>query len=406
MALLREKSILFTTGAMSMAAIIFMGLVSHQRSAIEGELTQWGFDRTIVISAESGQAETNGADARSLIANKPSAAEGPRAVLADESLARLAQMPGVAAIMAVGKSNGKLQLAGGLSADVTVFNVAPEFVNLFGLGNPKLLRQGEYIPSARLNERLRTGTQSTAATLGLPGEMVDALPAELRDSIDWSKAKYAIRLPAAAYELPRGAHIFDDALFTTGREPKFSIPGIFLIPSVTLFVRIRDDEDVAGAVKSMKEFAATAQPARPKTTLAVALLSDYFAEELGLNVLADWAQRLLLALAGISALLLTMLAFTLQARMRHECALRVAVGASARHAVWLSVRPTVSAISLGLGAGSAIGMLMVIAASRVHPASLAPVVACLIAIAMAANLLLMGITGYGARYQLLAQLNA
>jgi hypothetical protein len=405
MALLREKTILLTAGGMALVAMVFMGMVSHQRSAIEGELSRWGFDRTVVISAESDQAETSDAQVRSLIANGPTASEGPRAVLTDDSLARLAHMPAVAAIMAVGKSNGNLQLAGGVSTDVTVFNVAPEFVNLFGLGDAKLLRQGEYVPSARLQARLHTTDKGRTASLGIPAEMVDALPAELRDQIDWSKAKYAIRLPGSAYELPRGAHIFDDALFTAGREPKFSIPGVLLVPSINLFVRLRDDSDIASAVRSIKEFVATAQPARPKATLGMAPLSEYFAEELGLNVLADWARRLLLALAGISALLLTMLAFTLQARMRHEVALRLAVGATARCAVWLSIRPAVSAISIGLGAGCAIGMILILAAWRVDLASLTPVVVGLIAIAMAANCLLMCITSFGARNNLLAQLN-
>lgn len=406
MELFREKAIFFTASGLSLIAILFVGIIGHKRSAIENELTRWGFDRTVVISAESAQSESNGADVKALKANRPSAAEGPRAVLAGESLERLSRISSVASITALSKTNGNLHLPGGVSADVTVFNVSPEFVNLFGLGDPKLLRQGDYIPSSRLAERLHAMGNASSATLGLPNELVDALPNELRDQIDWSKAKYSIRLPGGAYDLPRGARIFDDALFTTGREPKFSIPGVVLIPSVNLFVRLRDDSNLASAMPELKQFIATAQASRPRTTLSIALLSDYFAEELGLTLLAEWSQRLLLGLAGVSALLLTMLAFTLQARLRHEYALRIAVGATSRDAIFLSIRHAVAAITIGLAAGCAVGMAFILPALRIEVAALMPVVATLLAIGGLANFLLMGMTGFGARSNLLAQLKS
>jgi hypothetical protein len=408
MNLFREKLIFATASVLGVICTGFVGYLGWEQANIEGQLLRHGFDRAVVITANKDESEMYGGDAQRFIAAAPSVLDGPQSLLSRESVAKLRSIPEIASIMAVSKSSWKLNVGRNFTALVDVLNAPPEFMGQFGLGASNILKSGEYVPSSALQKRLGMVNDGgvASAIIGVPDESVAVLPTSMRDSVDWTKARVQVILHAHPLDLPAGISIFDNALFTTGREQKIAVPGLFLVPTVSLFVKFREGADVGQVSTKLADFLATATPSDPKTHLAMIPLTRYFSDELGIELISAWADRVRGGLLGVSLLLVVMLALIRFGRVRVEVAVRRALGATTGSAVWLSTKIIIMSIIAGISFGVAVSICISMIVAGVGLSVFSPILFSLGWVAMIAIIILTGCAGFGARRDVMATLRS
>jgi hypothetical protein len=397
----------FVIAAAALLACAFVGFDAHFRlkeTQIVERLNHHGFSRTAVITALGAQPDDPDFDARDFISGARHSDGDASSVLTRRSLSELSSLPVVAKVLAIAKSSRKLSLQSGVISDVNCFNVSAEFGSVFKLAGVDRISPGVYTPSAVLRRSARMSPDAGVGSLGVADEVVRALPPSMRERIDWSKASVPIRLSNAALELPADSPMFDNALFTTGREARLDVPGLFLFPTVNILVKLRDEVPVDAGMAQLASFIARATPADPKATLSLAPLMQFFSDELGVEQYRAWGAHVRQGIGSGCILLFSALVLIRQRRIRQEIALRRAVGVPAGWAAWLSIRALVTGLGAGVAVGAIVGAGLVCVFTATRLPALAPSLAGIgIAIASAAVVLVSG-AGLFSRVDLASQL--
>lgn len=401
-----ETFIVVAAALLAFAFITFDAYFRLKETQIVERLNYHGFSRTAVISSLGVQPDDPDFDASDFIGAARNSGGDASWVLSRRSLSELSALPAVAKVLAIAKSSRKLTLQSGVISDVNSFNVPPEFGEVFKLGGVERISPGIYVPSAALRRSALIRADASAASLGVSDEVVRALPPSMRERIDWSKATVPVRLSSAALELPADSPMFDNALFTTGREAKLAVPGLFLFPTVSILVKLRDEVTVDAGMAQLAAFTARATPADPKATLSLTPLMQFFADELGVEQYRAWGIHVRQGIASGCVLLFSALVLIRQRRIRHEIVLRRAVGVPSSWAAWLSIRATVVGLGAGAVVGTVLGVGLVFAMSAAGLAALAPPLAGIgAAISIAAAVLVSG-AGLFSRADLASQLKS
>lgn len=388
MIFMREKAVFFISVLLAGACIIFSAHLKSRQSALEAGLTRHGFDRTFVVELVRDNSSSSGGTAAQYVATAPGISDGLLAVLSRKSASALNQLQDVDAALPVAKSSRQLNLPNGMSTQVTIYNVTPEFAAAFGLSQSSPLKEGMYVPSPQLRRHLKLGDEASGATLGVANSVVQGLPSAMRGMIDWSKAKVSVVVPSGTFGTLDNSSAFEHALFTTGAEPKVSIPGLFLFPKLAVFIKLRDDVDLEAGARRLEAFIDDASPADRHSRLQFTPLPRYFAQQLDAGYIDRWATRIQQGLVALAILLFLMLALMKHSQIRREVALRRAVGTPLAWAVWLSGRN----IGLALAAGVALTCCAAMASTWLglgHTIkSLLPAVAAVCSVAAAALVVL------------------
>ncbi len=343
---IKEGRIVAIAAVLSLSTLTFAAYINWTKAKLEASVSQHGFSRAFVISAESDGGQSFGDDAREIIGAAANNISSAQRLLSRHSAETLLSNPSVEAAMVVSRRPMQLTLPNGRNSTVAVFNIDPTFATNFKIGDPSAIQRGSYVPSNELGKQLGL-TPNSNAQLGIPQKQIDALPSEMRAAIDWSLAKTSIRLAPTSFDVGQNG-LFDNAIFTTGKEEKIQVPGLHLIPNTVLFVKLKDDVDIAAGERELGEFVAHATAANARQHLELAPVSRFFAQVGGENYLRSWTTTVNRGITAIALLLLVMLAIGRSKQTGREIALRKAMGATASMAVWLSVRPMGLAISLGV----------------------------------------------------------
>lgn len=365
MTLFRENLVFFIAVGLGVFSMSFAGYVGWQQSNIHSQMALHGFDKAVVISVDSDESELYGVDAEHFIAAGPKVSDGAQALLSRKSVETLLSFQEVSSVMAISKSTWQLNVGQNISSEVNIFNVPNDFFKYFRLGESELVSQGRYVPSETLYKKLKLSQASSNANLAVPDEQLHMLPLSMRESIDWSKAKVSIILDSKSIQLP-ATPIFENALFTTGREQKISVPGLFLLPTVNLVIKLNDDVSFEPAFDKLKTFFRTASPADAKLRLTATPFTEYFSSELGGDYLTSWGNEMRHGFIGITLLLVVMLALVKFGQIRYEIALRRAIGSKLTYAVWLSTKLIIQSIVYGILVGIVLGAIFPLIFSQVN----------------------------------------
>jgi len=376
---MREKTIFITALTLALACVVMTTYARIEQYRLEAEYSRHGFDRTFVVEMVANNGASSGVEAAQYIASMPDTNDGLLAVFSRAALSELGGRPELEAILPVAQSKRQLDLPGGRSAEVTVYNIPPSFAQLFSLGDPAVLKQGEYVLNPRLRSQLQLPAGRTLGTLGVASRVVARLPADMRKSLDWSKARVPVSLSAHTLASDHASVAFQDALFTTGAEPRIAIPGLFLFPTYSAFIRLRDGADLTAGETALRTLVDRAAAASPHSHLQLTPLPRYFARQLGADELDRWSARVQQALLALTVLVLVLLALIRHRRMRFEIALRRALGAPLLWSVWLSGRAVGIAIGAGVLLACLAGYCFVQMQARAlvatYPSTIAPVMA-------------------------------
>jgi hypothetical protein len=347
--IMREKLYFISSILLAATAIGVFGYEQAHQAASEPGYSRRGYDRTFVVEVVHDYDSSSGAGAEQLIGSVPNVGDGIQTVFSSGSAAKLRALPDVEYALPVSTGIRQVRLAAGHTAQVTTYNITPDFVHAFDLGDSAALRANEYVPSSVLRKQIGTnGSVQTMATLSVADSAIQELPRDMRNAIDWSKAKNPITLGAGEFGSGLSSTSFRDALFTTGVEAKISIPGLFLIPKSMVFIKLHADADIRQGLSRLREFLASASPAVKGTHFQVIPLSNFFEQQLGSDYRKQWAKRIQIGLFIVTALVFLMLALARHARIRHELVLRKALGVPSIWAVWFSSRGIVIAIMSGV----------------------------------------------------------
>jgi hypothetical protein len=399
-----ETFIIIAAAAVAFAFVAFDGYCRQKETQIVERLQFHGFTRTAVITSLGAQPDDPDFDAADFIGANRNARQDGASVLSRRSLSELSTLPVVANVLGIAKSARKLSLKSGMVSDVNCFNVPPDFGDIFRLGGASAIAPGIYVPSAALRRAAHMGSEARDGLLGVADEVLGALPPNMRDRIDWSKATVPVRVSAAALELPADSPMFDTAVFTTGREPRIDVPGVYLIPTAHILVKLRDDVAVDAGMAQLASFVAHAAPATPGSALSLTPLMQFFADELGVDRYRSWGTHVRQGIGSAGVLLFSALVLVRQKRIRQEIALRRAVGAPAAWAAWLSIKGIVLGLASGVAAGALLGVALAFAATFAALPALAPSLAGLAAATCAAVVIMVSGAGLFSRDALASQL--
>jgi hypothetical protein len=399
-----ETFIVIAAAFMAFAFVAFDGYFRLKEARIIDRLNYHGFGRTAVITTSGLQPDDPDFDAAEFIGASKNSRRDASAVMSRRSLSELAALPVVANVLAVTKSTRKLTLPSGLATDVNCYNVPPDFGAVFRLSAADAITPGIYVPSAALRKAAGLATGIVYGSLGVADEVMGVLPPATRARIDWSKATLRVTLSDAALALPADSPMFDLALFTTGREAKLEVPGLFLIPTVNIFVKLRDDVPVETGMAALSSFLARATPSVPGASLALTPLLQFFADELGIDQYRAWSEHIRQGIGSGGVLLFSALVLVRQKRIRHEIALRRAVGVPAAWAAWLSTRAMVLGLACGVPGGAILGAALVCLVTAAGLPALTPSLAGIGGAIATAVLVLVSGAGLFSRVDLASQL--
>ncbi len=324
--------------------IISTSYLESQRQLVARELAKFGFERTLIVNPITGA--MSGADAAEYISNAPTVNDGVQAVLSRAAAAKLMAFPQVETVFVVGRSLRQIQMSNGRNLDVEVFNAPQNFLRDFNLDSTALLRPSWYTASESLREFFEKSGRSSAS-IGVPAEQINSLPEGVRDQIDWTKAKAPINISDHFVFGVGKSQLFRNTVFTTGKEAELTIPGVYIIPRVDLFVQIKRSDNVPAMMREVRAFLETAVPAYPKSVLVISTMDQYFAEELGLARVEKWTKGIQTFLMLATLVLFASIILTKYQVIANELALRRILGAPKFECAWYSIRPVVMATFVG-----------------------------------------------------------
>ncbi|MGK5038453.1 ABC transporter permease [Janthinobacterium sp. LB3P118] len=325
--------------------------------ALDETLSQHGFNRTMIISVENGASELYDDDARKVINSGPDVSDGPLALLSHDTLSKILAMPEIDSVMAISRSSWQLSTGNDSKAVVEVLNVPPVFMKEFNLGNSNDLLAGQYLPSNALARKLRLVDHSSAI-VSIPDETIAMLPYQMRSSFDWSKARFSVFVRKQTLNLGYDTSFFENVIFTTGKQQKINVPGLFLLPKINVLVKFREGVNVQDGQMNLEKILKNISLKNPNMQVQVTPFSKYFEDEIGAEVVTSWAGRLRLGFFTVSITLVTLLMLVRYNSLRYEIALRRALGATVGYAIWLSIRSLIASIFIGMVLGSIVGSVV------------------------------------------------
>lgn len=344
--LLRERLYVCMSSAIFFLALILIVLFNDQRAILEEGYKSHNFHRAAVLDVVDQRSEISGAQAADLIAAAPKPEEGVRAVLTRKSAEELLAIPGVVGVSAFSRSSWQLNMSAGRSVPIWLFNVPREFPQFFNFGATSV-SPGVLTLSKTLATQLRLQNETATANISLPRADLDALPPQMKSSIDWSVARAPVSVSGHSYSVPSDSEMFRISAFTTGRNPQISIPGFYTIPSVQLIVIFNSSADFEKGIADLKNFAGSAKLNSDNGKLVVIPAVEYFSESINQSVYRKWLGSYVQFICLMIVFMLPLIVLARWPRFKEEILLREMLGAWKWTAVWLSVRSTFIAIFCG-----------------------------------------------------------
>jgi hypothetical protein len=362
---MKDKVSFVLTVAVCTIFLAVSGYLNNKKTLLFEQLEVHGFDRVAVIEAEFSNNTLSMEESANLMANPPSLRDGPGAVMSRKSIEQLMSEPYVQSVMAIGKSGWQLENPDGFSTEITLFDVTPTFVKVFGLGDDAVLKRNIYIPSELLKARL-INEKNKAFSLGVSRNWLATLPSEFQKKTDWATFKRPVNISDKEYSFPSGSPLFDNSLFTTESETTVTIGSMKQIQQVSMLVVFKKGFNIVKSRELLNTFAAKATAANTKQSLVVKSMDDFFEAEMKTGRLEQWAFKIEIGMLALFTFLYIILALVRHDGLSKELALRRVFGVSKYLAIWLSLKHTYISMAVGSLTGMVCGFVINYSRSEVR----------------------------------------
>ncbi len=289
------------------------------------------------------------------MAFSPRIDDGAAAMIQEPGASQLARAPFFESAFALLSSSWELRLPNTKAFDVTLLNGSQTFATTFAVNH--LDQAGGFKPTRSLYDLL--GQQMFGeARLGVSRGVYDSLAPMLKGHLTYDEASFPVFISKDILDLPAGLPLFQEAVFTSDPLPKVNLNGLRRIPSLQLFVLVKEGQDMTQAAESLRAFAKEATAAQPYSKLVVNSISELMLEQQGGTVAKFWNANqelcsLILALVIAAAVLGPFVRIGL-----HEGQVQILNGAEVSTALKRKVAPVLRASCLSALAAAVLGALL------------------------------------------------